>query len=56
MGQVVAEDGDGEQHITKYRLEVGANITSDTFGTSMNETPDSQTPIAVAGRVLVYTY
>ena len=54
MGQVVAEDGDGEQHITKYRLEVGANITSDTFGTSMNETPDSQTPIAVAGRVLAY--
>ena len=54
IGQVVAEDGDGEQHITKYRLEVGANITSDTFGTSMNETPDSQTPIAVAGRVLAY--
>ena len=54
LGQVVAENGNGEQHITKYRLEVGANITSDTYGTSMNETPESKTPIAVAGRVLAY--
>lgn len=54
MGQVVAENGDGEQHITKHRLELGANITSDTYGTSMNETPESKTPIAVAGRVLAY--
>jgi len=34
----------------------GAQIISDTFGHLMGETNDCKTPLAVAGRVLVYTY
>ena len=34
----------------------GAQVISDTFGTCMGETDDSKTPLAVAGRVLVYPY
>ena len=53
-GQVVCEDGNGNQHITTHRLEFGCNIVSDTFGTAMGKRDNSETPIAVAGRVLAY--
>ena len=34
----------------------GCKITSDTYGILMGQYKDAKTPIAVAGRVLVYTY
>ena len=34
----------------------GLKYVNDNFGHSMGETDDAQTPIAVAGRVLVYPY
>ena len=40
----------------RYRLIPGCSIASDTFGSAMGKTPDAQTPMAVAGRVLAYTY
>lgn len=54
-GQVVAENGDGTQHITTKRMEKGCNIVSDTFGFAIGETNECKTPIACAGRALVYT-
>ena len=38
------------------RLQAGASIISDTFGSIMGLTDDCKTPIAVAGRVLTYTH
>ena len=38
------------------RLQPFAGISSDTWGFSQGETEKAKTPIAVAGRVLVYTY
>ena len=38
------------------RLQPGANIISDTYGFTIGETQENKTPIAVAGRVLAYTY
>ena len=55
-GRVVVEDASGEMKISTERLQPGANIISDTYGTCMGETDECKTPIAVAGRVLAYTY
>lgn len=38
------------------RLMAGCRLTSDTFGYCMGETEKAKTPIAIAGRVLVYPY
>ena len=38
------------------RLQPGAQVISDTYGHLMGGTETATTPIAVAGRVLVYTY
>lgn len=54
-GRVVREDKDGVMKITTERLMPACEITSDTFGFAIGETDDCKTPIAVAGRVLVYT-
>jgi len=42
--------------LTNQRLIPGCSIASDTFGSAMGKTLDAQTPMAVAGRVLAYTY
>ena len=55
-GQVVLENGDGTLRISTERLQPGCEIVSDTFGFAIGETDDCKTPIAVTGRVLVYTY
>ena len=55
-GHVVADNDDGSLRCTEERLIPGAQIISDTYGNLMGETDDAKTPIAVAGRVLVYTY
>ena len=55
-GLCVCECGNGKLDISKYRLQPGANIISDTFGFAIGQTNKCQTPIAVSGRVLVYPY
>jgi len=55
-GQVVVDNDDGSLSITDKRLMPGAQIVSDTFGFSIGETKEAKTPLAVSGRVLVYTY
>ena len=55
-GRCVAETESGTMALTTKRLQPGCKITSDTFGSCMGETVEAKTPIAVAGRVLVYPY
>lgn len=55
-GRVVIDNDDGSLSCSSKRLQPGAQIISDTFGHSMGYTEDCQTPLAVAGRVLTYTY
>lgn len=55
-GRVVCENGDDTLSLSTKRLQPGAEIVSDTFGFIIGETDIAKTPIAVAGRVLVYPY
>ena len=55
-GRVVIENGDDTLSLATERLMPGANIVSDTFGFSIGETDEAQTPLAVSGRVLAYPY
>ena len=55
-GRVVIEHESGEMKVSSERLQAGGSIISDTYGSCMGETAECKTPIAVAGRVLVYTY
>lgn len=53
-GQVVYSDNRGELHKTTERLQAFEGVVSDTFGFAIGETDKAKTPLAVAGRVLVY--
>ena len=55
-GHAVIDMDDGSLKCTTKRLQPGAQIISDTYGTSMGETETTKTPLAVAGRVLAYPY
>lgn len=55
-GHVVIDQDNGSLTCSSARLQPGAQVISDTFGHSMGETDTAKTPIAVAGRVLVYPY
>jgi hypothetical protein len=55
-GRVVIDNDNGTMTLTTQRLMPGAQVVSDTWGHVMGETEDAKTPIAVAGRVLVYTF
>ena len=55
-GHVYQENNNGIMTETNERLIPGCSIASDTFGSAMGETNIAKTPMAVAGRVLVYTY
>lgn len=55
-GRVLFEKGDDTLEITNRRLQAFAGVSSDTYGVIQGETKKAKTPIAVAGRVLVYTY
>jgi hypothetical protein len=55
-GRVVIETGLGDLKLSTERLQPGANIVSDTFGFAIGETEKAKTPLAVAGRVLVYPF
>ena len=54
-GRVVVETGKGDLVLATERLQPGAEVISDTYGFCIGETKNSKTPIAVTGRVLVYT-
>ena len=53
-GWCVRESKDGIMRVSTGRLQAGCRLTSDTFGQCMGETEKAKTPVAVAGRVLVY--
>lgn len=53
-GQVVYSDNSGNLYKTTSRLQSFEGVVSDTFGFSIGETSEAKTPLAVAGRVLVY--
>lgn len=55
-GRVVMEDKKGILQRVTERLQSFAGVVSDTFGFSQGETDEAKTPLAVAGRVLVYPY
>ena len=55
-GYVLIEKGDDTLTKSTERLQPFAGVSSDTWGFSQGETEKAKTPIAVAGRVLVYTY
>lgn len=55
-GRVIVDNDDGSLSCADERLMPGAQVISDTYGNLIGEMPDAQTPVAVAGRVLVYTY
>lgn len=56
FGYVLTEKGDDTLTKTTERLQPFAGVSSDTWGFCQGETEKAKTPIAVAGRVLVYTY
>ena len=56
FGYVLIENGDDTLSKSTKRLQPFAGISSDTWGFSQGETEKAKTPIAVAGRVLVYPY
>jgi hypothetical protein len=55
-GRCVIEAGNDKLVCSTGRLAPCAYIISDTFGFSIGETETAKTPVAVAGRVLAYTY
>lgn len=55
-GYCVTETTSGVMTKTTERLQAGAKVISDTYGTAMGETKTAKTPIAVSGRVLAYPY
>lgn len=55
-GHVVIDQDNGTMICSEKRLQPGAQVVSDTYGHLMGGTDKAKTPIAVAGRVLVYTY
>lgn len=54
-GQCVLEIEKGNLKISNKRCAPAARVVSDTFGFAIGETEECKTPIAVSGRVLVYT-
>ena len=56
FGRCVIDQDDGKMILADKRLLPGAKVISDTWGHAMGETEEAKTPIAVAGRVLVYPY
>ena len=53
-GRCIIENGDGTLSLSTGRLQLGANIVSDTYGFAIGETNDATCPIAVCGRVLAH--
>ena len=54
-GYITYCDDDGKLKLTTEKLQKFEGVVSDTFGFSIGKTEENQTPLAVSGRVLVYT-
>lgn len=54
-GYVMVETGYDTVRKSNKRMEAFAGVSSDTFGFAIGKTDEAKTPIAVSGRVLVYT-
>lgn len=54
-GYVVYTEDDGELRATTSRCQAFEGVVSDTFGFAIGKTDKATTPLAVAGRVLVYS-
>jgi hypothetical protein len=55
-GRVVIETGNGDLILSQERLAPAPNVVSDTFGFAIGQTAICNTPIAVAGRALVFPF
>ena len=55
-GNVVIDTDWGTLRLSTKRLQPGAQVVSDTFGFAIGKTDECETPLAVSGRVLAYTY
>lgn len=55
-GRVITETYNGNMELATQRLMPACKVISDTYGSLMGKSETAQTPIAVAGRVLVYPY
>lgn len=55
-GYCLIENGNDTLSKSTERMQAWAGISSDTWGFAQGQTEKAQTPIAVAGRVLVYPY
>lgn len=55
-GRVVKENGDDTLSLATERLQPGCEIVTDTFGFAIGKSEFCNTPIAVSGRVLAYSY
>lgn len=55
-GRVITETYNGNMELATQRLMPACKVISDTYGSLMGKSQTAQTPIAVAGRVLVYPY
>lgn len=55
-GRVVIETGNGDLVLSQERMAPAPNVVSDTFGFAIGQTEKCNTPIAIAGRVLVYPF
>ena len=53
-GRCIIENGDGTLSLSTSRLQLGANIVSDTYGFAIGETNEATCPVAVCGRALAY--
>ena len=53
-GRVVVEVGDDKVRQSVMRMEPGAMIVSDTFGSVMGDWSENSVPVCVSGRVLAY--
>ena len=53
-GYCVASQDDGKVYKTTEKFQACDGIVSDTYGFSIGQTENSQTPLAVSGRVLAY--
>lgn len=54
-GYIVYSEDDGKLRVTIERLQKFEGVVSDTFGFAIGKTDECKTPLAVSGRVLVYT-
>lgn len=55
-GRCIQDTPENKMMLTKERLQPSCKIISDTFGFAIGKTEECNTPTAVSGRVLAYTY